>query len=398
MAKILSNPFFIYSMSFAVALCTYSLGWSGLYPSLTITLLVFFGITFVMCFFGGAILQKFGKIQYFNIPPSRNRVSILIFIWVGYLAEFAYNRGIPLLLLLRGDTGFEYTEFGIPTFHVLLVTLNGFATVYLFHQLISDFNKTTLIQFILMIIPSVLIMNRGMLLMSLTSCLFVYILSLNRIRFRTLVKISLLCLVLFYVFGLLGNIRQTRGRSFSSDIILDISKSTQEFRDSFVPNVYFWSYLYVSSPLANLQNTINESPPAREEWMPFINYELLPDFISKRTGNLLMVDKRYPVRVEGWLTASTFYSGSYVYLGWSGIVVMYLFFLITTFLYPFILKKDKYYVTGLAILNTLVLYNTFDNMYAFTGLCFQLIYPVLFSYIKIPRVRILTVSPAVSKE
>jgi hypothetical protein len=154
----------------------------------------------------------------------------------------------------------------------------------------------------------------------------------------------------------------------------------------------------VSSPLANLQNTINESPPAREEWMPFINYELLPDFISKRTGNLLMVDKRYPVRVEGWLTASTFYSGSYVYLGWSGIVVMYLFFLITTFLYPFILKKDKYYVTGLAILNTLVLYNTFDNMYAFTGLCFQLIYPVLFSYIKIPRVRILTVSPAVSKE
>jgi hypothetical protein len=163
------------------------------------------------------------------------------------------------LLLLRGDTGFEYTEFGIPTFHVLLVTLNGFATVYLFHQLISDFNKTTLIQFILMIIPSVLIMNRGMLLMSLTSCLFVYILSLNRIRFRTLVKISLLCLVLFYVFGLLGNIRQTRGRSFSSDIILDISKSTQEFRDSFVPNVYFWSYLYVSSPLANLQNTINDA-------------------------------------------------------------------------------------------------------------------------------------------
>ena len=78
----------------------------------------------------------------------------------------------------------------------------------------------------------------------------------------------------------------------------------------------------------------------------------------------------------------------FVYLGWWGVILLFLYFLCTSFLYLLILRKDSpYYSTGLALLCTVSLYNTFDNMYAFTGLQFQLIYPLILTYVKFPSLK-----------
>lgn len=385
MTKILVNPFFVYTLSFTIVLLVYSLGWSELYPHLSLPLLLFLICTFVISSVAGVFVQFLNRIEYKAVPWSNRAKTVLYLLWIGYFLEFLYNGGIPLLIVLSGESH-NYVQFGIPTFHVLQVTLNGFVSVYIFHQLISNFSKARLFYFALSITPAILIVNRAMFLMIMTSCLFVYILSLRKLSVKNIGYLTITVLLFLYLFGIMGNLRQTGGQTTSSEYILMTSKASNEFKKSVIPKEYIWAYLYISSPLANLQSTIERAPETSQLWSSFFNYALLPDFISKRTGSFLDIPNYDVPRIVPWLTVSTFYAKSYVFLGWLGIIFMFLFFMTTTFLYVFLLRKrSKYYVTGLAILSTLVLYNTFDNMYAFTGLNFQLIYPLIFGYLKMPN-------------
>jgi hypothetical protein len=79
------------------------------------------------------------------------------------------------------------------------------------------------------------------------------------------------------------------------------------------------------------------------------------------------------------LTVSSVYAGSYVYLSWIGMVIMGIFIIIFPLFYiSFLSKKSKYYVTAIAILNSLYLFLIFDNMFSFSGLSLQLLYPLIF--------------------
>jgi len=384
MAKLLCNPFFVYVTSFALVFAVYSLGWSNLYPSLSFPLVLFFFMTFIVSCFFGFVVHVLRRIEYKEITWNERTIFYLLLVLIGYLAEFVYNKGVPLQMLLQG-VEYDYTSFGIPTFHVFLVTFSSFLSVYIFHQLCSDFNKKRLIYFLLSVIPPVLIISRGTLFMMLTSCLFVYLLSIRTIKLKIVLGIFFLVLLVFYLFGVMGNLRQSKGVSTTSEIMLETSMATNSFKNSFVPKEFIWSYLYISSPLANLQNATNHAQ-VEYSFGSFLNYEILPDFISKRIEKISTVQKKDVPRIAGWLTVSTFYARSYVFLGWIGILTIFVFFIGTTFTYIFLLRKgSKYYVTGLSILNTLVLFNTFDNMYAFTGLNFQLIYPLLFSVIELRK-------------
>lgn len=385
MTKLIANPFFVYITSFTLVLLVYCLGWSGLYPSLSLSLLSFFVITFFISFLFGVVVHVMKRIEYQAIEWNVGIKFYLLLVFIGYVLEFIYNKGIPLQLLLQGSN-YDYTLFGIPTFHVFLVTFSSFLSVYIFHQLVSHFTKKGMLYFLLSIAPAVLIVNRGMLLMILTSCLFVFLLSLNKLNVKVLLGVILMVLVVFYLFGVMGNLRQTNGRTSSSEYILVTSKATESFKQSVIPEEFIWSYLYISSPLANLQNTILKSEGLNNSWSSFFNHDILPDFISKRVGAVLEIEKKEPILVAPWLTVSTFYARSFVSLGWIGIILMFLFFIGTSLVYVLLLrKKSTYFVTGLAILNCLVLYNTFDNMYMFSGLNLQLVYPLVLSYIRFPR-------------
>ncbi len=379
MAKLAANPFFVYIIAFGTVLLVYSLGWSELYPDLSVPLVGFLLLTFLVSFFFGVLIHVLRRIEYREIQWSANTNIYLILVWLGYGLEFVYNRGIPILMLLSGKK-YDYTLFGIPTFHVFLVTFGSFVSIYMFHQLCSEFTKRRLALFLFSLVPPILIINRGMLLMILTSCLFVYLLSLKRASARNLIVIAILVLVVFFLFGIMGNFRQNDGKNTSSEIILETAKATESFKQSIVPKPYIWPYIYISSPLANLENNIEKAENLESHWIEFVNFEILPDFISKRTAKIFSLTRKSPKLIAPWLTVATIYTNPYLYLGWIGLVLIYGYFLITSLIYFLVLRKSsKYYVTGLAILNTVVLFNTFDNMYYFSGLSLQLIYPVVFS-------------------
>jgi len=242
-----------------------------------------------------------------------------------------------------------------------------------------------------MLTMPLLIYNRGMFLLILSSSLFVYLFSIRKLRFKFIVIGVFLILTLFYLFGLTGNIRVSHqaGRTeniTSSDIIFTIGDAKDSFRESLIPEEFFWAYLYISSPLANLQKTISKSNSVDLNFgrlLLFINSEILPDFVSKRISRFLGIEKINIKQITPALTVGTVYARSYVYLNWLGLVLMFSFTMVASFLYIILLRrKNVFFVTGIALLNTLIFFNIFSNMFSFTGMSFQLVYPLVFHFFR----------------
>ena len=192
-------------------------------------------------------------------------------------------------------------------------------------------------------------------------------------------------LIVLLGFGYLGDIRSSNQYDKEgkiNNIILTLGQAKPSFVNSSVPTAFFWSYIYISSPLANLQFNINSATPIYDEHhaLGYLNYELMFDAVSKRTGDLLDIPLPPNYQVAPYLTVSTIYAKSYSQLGWFGMSITFVVLMFLCLLYLLILRPaNPFFATGIAILNTLVLFCLFDNMISFTGLSFQLVYPLLLS-------------------
>lgn len=387
------NPYYIHVISFVLVLFAYLFRWSDLYPELSLSLIIFLLCTIIIALIIGTAFVKDKVIVFENLSYKNNMQLITILILAGYGLEFLYAGNFPLLSIFGGPA-VPYHEFGIPTFHVLLVTFNSFYAVYLFQLCLTEKlaqRKKVIILFILTLVPSVLIMNRGMLVMIMMSCVFIYLIKFQyKITFKKIAGLAVFLLFALYLFGVLGNMRlnsmyQTNTSLNDNELFLDIGGATEEFRQSFIPKEFFWTYIYLTSPLANLQKTINEFEFTEDvnidSSFDFTVTQLFPDFISKRIVAIFNITSPNPIQITPELNVSTAFAQAYTILGWVGMSFFILFLFVLAFFYILSLKKIKspYFIVGVAIMNSIFLFNLFSNMFAFTGLSFQLIYPLLFS-------------------
>ncbi len=382
MIKILKNPFYIYTVSFLLVFFVYSFGWSTLFPSLSITLILFFFTTFLVSFCIGFIVDKAKLIRFSKINEEKSRYRrFVILIFIGYLIEFVYFREIPLLNVIRGAEGTVYSEFGIKVFHVVLVTFNSFYLVYLFHLYLSKPTKKILFYYVLCYIPPLLVVNRGMIIIGVLTCFFVFVLSMKKaISLNKSIFLVFMALAILYIFGFIGNFRSGGG---DSEYIPKESNVTDEFLESDIPNEYYWTYLYLGSPLATFQYNVNYTKEVDYNVFSLVTMECLPDIVSKRIASIFGIEKRGQFQLRRWLTVGTIYSKSYSYAKWLGPVIMFLFSILAIlFLLVLVPKSSKYHVTAIAIISTLTFLNTFDNMFSFSGISLQLFYAVLFSLLE----------------
>lgn len=395
------NPYFIYVLSLIAVLVTYFFGWSELFPEIGLTLLLFVVTsTFVALLVGKAFMDR--KIITFNrLEYKKSQTWVTMCILFGYVIEFVYHRGFPLLAILTKSSA-SYHEFGIPTFHVILVTFNSFYSILLFQSVLSETKRraNVLILFILTLLPSILIVNRGMLILILMSCVFVYLIKYQKsITIKKVTSLMIVGILFLYLFGVAGNVRvnnsyQTNTSLFDNNLFMQIGGATEEFRNSFVPKEFFWGYIYISSPLANLQKNIENYEHSSDitfgDSLYFGTTQLLPDFISKRIIAYYEVEKPSVLLITPELNVATAFAEPYVILGWTGISLFTIFIFIFAFLYILFLKKleSEYFVIGVAILNTIFVFNTFSNMFSFSGLSFQLVYPILFTFLNMRPLRV----------
>jgi oligosaccharide repeat unit polymerase len=388
----LINPYFIYALSFLAVLVAYLFKWSNLFPDLGLPLLSFLICSIIIALFIGKSFMRQKIITFNKVDYKKHFEWITTAILIGYIIEFIYHRNFPLLAILS-KTPLSYVEFGIPTFHVLLVTFNSFFSIYLFQSILSDTKRRgkLIFLFVLTLIPSLLIINRGMLIIILVNCVFVYLIKNQyKITLRKITGLSIIVLVSMYIFGVAGNVRvnnsyQTDTSLLDNSLFLQIGGATDEFKESIVPKEFFWAYTYAASPLANLQKTIDQFE-LKDDVNPYDSFvfattQILPDFISKRIVSAYEIIIPDSIKITPELNVSTSLAQPYLILGWVGISLFTIFIFVFAFVYILLLKKmnSEYFVVGVVLINSIFVLNTFDNMFSFTGLSFQLVYPILLS-------------------
>jgi hypothetical protein len=377
MYRLLRNPLYIYLIGFALSFLVYLLDWSALYPSISTSMIVFFSITF-FCFGSLGLAIKYLKLiqrTYSQTNASliiRGAVILLFF----YCVEFIVEGDIPLISKLSGRAGVHYMEFGVPLLHGVLISFNSFLIAHSFSTYLSTKNNVLLRIYFFLYIPALLFLSRSILMIGLLSSVFIYIHYSEKLRVKNQLKLLALGAIALYLFGVLGNLRS------GGDYIYEQSMATEEFMESPIPKEFYWTYLYVASPLANFQNTVNKTEKVDKDFVGFIFYENLPQIISKNLGKPLEIVQRDLVRLIPWLTVGTTYAKSISYLGWLGPYLLFIFNLIIylvmiMFLVP---RRSNYHITTLSILSVIILLNIFANMLVVTGISFQLVYCIIFAF------------------
>lgn len=386
------NPFYLYSIALISILLMYNLNWSELYPKISFTSYIFFVITIIITTILGYHLQK--KLDCMeNIKKNELNVNfITIIIVILLVADFIYAKSIPLVeIAIIKKANYTHFDFrGIPLFHGFLISFISFFAIYLFDKFLSEKNLKYLYLFLINLLPSILLYNRGMFTMILISCLSVFAITKLKsfINLKYIIILIIPILIFLYGFGVAGNLRQNKDIKdinkiyTNSDYIMYVGEASENFKSSIVPKSFFWSYLYMTSPLANLENTIQSKPPYvavnLENTIKFLNYSILPNFISEK----LNIPYEEATLITPSLTVSTAFSEAYTFLGWIGIIALFIYWILMVFVYIIVMPKSSaYFITGISVLNTITVLNFFDNMMVFSPLSFQLIYPILFMLI-----------------
>lgn len=377
----LANPFILNGVTWICVWLLYNLGWSHLCPPLSPELVFFILSTSLISIIIGIITYKRNLISFKPVDnPNAKPVFLwLIFLYILLLVEIVIVGTVPLIGYATGNVTIQYTEFGLPFIHVIIVNGLSAACIFSFYCYKSTPIKKKKRQFIiaciLCLIPFVLIFNRGAIIANIIGILLLSIVTAKK-PFKLLLKCIFSLIVLLFAFGLAGNIRF--GKS-GMDKFTQLAQPTKAFTESHIPNEFLWSYLYIVSPLANTQNTINHSNYGNydtEDLQNIIIYEMVPQIISKRiAGEQEETNKANRARlVVSSFTVSSLYGRAYNYLGWQGLWLLFVFLLafiaININLVP---KRSKYYFPLIISVDIIVVLNLFDNMLTYMGLIPQVL-------------------------
>lgn len=377
------NPHICYIAGFGISLTVYLLGWSEIYPRLELSLLAFLIGTIILHILFSKILKK-NDISFAkeNHEPKIDPWIVTVFLYVLWSIDFLNEGGIPLFKVLLNKP-FDYKQFGFPLLHVLAVSFGSFYCVYLFYLFLDSKRRFFLWVYLLNMLPAVLIYSRAMLFFNIASSVFVWILSLKKIPYRKIALTLPLAVILMYLFGVAGTKRVSfeAQSPYSTDFFLNNAGATKQFKESSVPKEFFWSYFYISSPLANLQLNVSHfetKPITFSRILEYINNELLFESLSKRFNQWFHTEREMEYRIKEQFNVSTVYSTSYSYLGWAGMCFTALVVILLPGIYSRLMISSPYSIVGNAILCTTFLFMSYDNTIRLMGLGFQLVYPILF--------------------
>lgn len=375
------NPWLIYSTIGAIVLFLYSLGWSQIYTPLDPGLLAFLVATIVASIIMGLRLQP--RLRALPAEPfepemqnAPRRVTTMIVL--GFLSQFFYLGDVPLVSNLILRTGYEYGEFpGVPGLTVLLVTFSIFYSTLLAYRAARAIGRRRLslaLQFLAIQLMFLLLLSRQAILLCLLIASFIF-LSRARLTGKRMLVAAVATLVVMYAFGGLGNLRSGFGFNDSS-YITQFSLITDSY-PSAIPNQYLWSYMYVVSPLGNLNDVVSNTTPNYNYSDMFVN--MLPDFISKRL--FPDFDGTTPLTVP-YFNVSTGYASAWKFNGYLALGTMFAAVMVIASGAPRLTRSTWEHPTW-AISCGVVAFMFYNNALSYSGVTLALAFPVIGSIIRI---------------
>lgn len=385
------NPYSLFSVGGFLVIVLYAFHFSGIYPALSIALLFFLLFVFSIALFMGLSSRSTDSIESLKFSFSINNHVVLFIVFVMTYLDGRYSGGFPLL----GSV--QYDAYGMPTVHPILMVIISYFILNLFCIFLTNkkYKKIALLYIVFSMLLLSLALSRGTIVMTVLNCLWAYLYirgSKIQINFGIFKKFFLFLLVLLILmfFGISGNYRLNsqvgleKNDPLDSSLILQIGDGPSEFNNKSF-GMFFWSYLYATCSLANLQNMINinlNNKVQDKGVSEFVVSQLLPDMVGKKVNpsisdNLNQYTSQYRIVPE--LNTGTTFFGSFYILHWFGMWLMAFFILLFPIIYLSLLEHfaKRYLVFGLVILNTMYSLLMFDNMFTFSGLSIQLLLPIL---------------------
>ena len=375
-------------MTWITVLILYTFHWTYLFPRLSSSL-VFFVLS--TCIISASWGMKKYKHKSYSLPKLipkykyyRFAKHITCFASIFFLVEFLIYKNVPLLSYVLGNADAElYKEFGIPFIHVIAVNLFLVTEFFLFQCYVSSDEKRLKNKFLKLFCLNfgvlALLMNRAVLMYIILGAIIIYFV-LKRNVAKYVVKICGFLFGVLFLFGLLGNIRNGGDNEAGKQYILQLCEATPEFEKSIVPTELFWPYIYVTSPISNVEFTIRRTHPefSIDNCISLVVNECMPQLISKR----LNVEHKEGKLVLESLNVGSVYMNSYAYLGWMGMIIMFLFmFIFVEVSISLVPQSDVFFLTLLTLIDIIIMFNIFDNMFIFSGIVPAVFVTIVLSFL-----------------
>lgn len=370
------NPFYWFAVVWSGVLLLYPLEWTEAYAPLCGGLRAFFLAVIALSLVAGYFLGRYLKRVTFAYERPRYPRFWIAVILAGYAADFIYARSVPLFDELTNSPN-TYMDFHhLPIVHVLVVTFSMFFGIYMFYCFLQEkslrFRLEYLVYVLLVLLMFALLYNRGGLLM-LAFIFFTILLSrCRKIRPRHIALAAVLVLVLLYLFGVFGNVR-SGSHWRDTSYLISVANIRVEKVPRFLPKPFLWAYVYLISPLGNLNNLALHFTPTGQ--FTGVLSCILPDALGTRlfpeVGNVELP------RVLDNLTVSCGFAEMYYFGGYPAMILHFAYMiLLVCVLLRCALEQPRYFFTIGSLCCAVTAFMFFDNYLNFTGVLFAFVYPL----------------------
>jgi len=262
---------------------------------------------------------------FLDVAVVERRLHYAFWVWVALTAfEVIISGGLPIVWLIRGSSK-TYVDFGVPSIHGLLNSLLlaiGLAEIGL---LAIDRKRRHLWIPVWIVVWSIIAVTRNMMIVSLLEGGIAWGVT-RGIRWRTVVKTVGVVAAVICIFGFVGDFRS------GAEEFRQLAQPSAEY-PSWLPSGVLWIYIYLTTSIGNLVNTVTVATPLRNPLFPNTMALLFPSVIR----NVLYGAEGATGALSGELVTdafnvSTAYVGPYQDFGLMGIV-LFSVLLATTALY-----------------------------------------------------------------
>lgn len=271
------NPVYIYAFIWTIVLVLFSLKFSNLLLDLKFKILIYIGFSVLMLLAPSIISISYVKntrknIIHISSLKSKQVKIVIIFLIVSVFAETMYFGLFPVFRLF-GFSAKLYTQWGFVGFHGVI---NGIIMAYSisnFAVFLKTKNKRYVANVLLSILWPILMMSRGILMSIVVQLFFVYY-YLVGIKYKYLNRLLLIFITIIILFGVWGDLRTIGAGSAN---FFDLAQPSKNY-PRFLPSGFIWVYIYITTPLNNIVNNIDQ--------YPLLQFSVFDAFGSLIPGNI----------------------------------------------------------------------------------------------------------------
>lgn len=302
-----------------------------------------------------------------NIIEAKLYKYMLIWVLIT-LVEVVYSNGLPIVWLISGSEK-TYFDFGIPSIHGFMNSYLLGSSLISFLLYLIDYNKRHLVIPFFTICWGVVAISRHLIITNVIQILFLFLLfKSSEIKIVSVIRYLITILIVVYLFGVIGDLRSGAG------MIRQVGLPTESYPD-WLPSGVLWGYLYITTPMNNLINTMSVYVPEMDFSFPYTFSQLIPSAIRNLIYDETLLTKGE--LVSDAFTVSTAFVDSFKDAGRIGLI-MFSAMMGMVANYIWLNRKSLLFIICYAVVAQCLFLSLFYNHLMHLPVVFQILWIKLF--------------------